>query len=709
MDRAGGPAAASCSHSMSATGRVVARAIGDERIEAGRPRMPTAAEVGWVALIPCALVAALAILLLGPPLGHVLFPRPSEGLWPPGWWESQGHADPVKQGRYVVAIVGACLLPTAILVAARRKPTLRLGTLHAYELLGSALLCGVVALSLLRENLYVSDSRAAPSIFGPGTALAAASLVILAMIAMSRPGVMSWTATLISETRGRRWAALAIATCFATAWLLKAVTTERLSGGLLGRMLNFSWTFNDAFAVLDGRTPLVDYHGIYAKLLPYPSALVLAMFGGTALVYTAFMAILTGLTLLAVYGTFRLLTRRSLLALGMFLPFVAMSDHNTLVTPVGAVSPMTLPAIWPMRFGGIYLLAWMTARHLAGLRPRSASIVFLAGGLIAINSMEFGVPAEVATVIALLCAHPPRSMRDILRLGAQIAVGTSGAIATVCLLTLVRAGTLPRPDTLLEWPRIFSALGWFSRPLPVTGLHLAVYVTFAGALAVAAVRLSRGDADRLLTGMLAWSGAFGLLAGTYFVGRPDSFKMDAMLSPWAFALLLLTVVTVRSLTIRGWRWPTLAESLVLFGFGLSVCSLAQMSPPAAELTRLGRTVPDWSDWRTMEQVIAAQTRRGQTVAILVPMGHRIAYDLGLRNISPYPLMNAIVTRAQLQTLIDALEASHVRTIFLPTPGSQLLDEGDSAPQQIGTLVSAGYQIRSSAEGVVELRRDAPGS
>ena len=40
-----------------------------------------------------------------------------------------------------------------------------------------------------------------------------------------------------------------------------------------------TWTLNDAFAVLDGRTPLVDYHLIYAKLLPYPAALVLLAFG----------------------------------------------------------------------------------------------------------------------------------------------------------------------------------------------------------------------------------------------------------------------------------------------------------------------------------------------------------------------------------------------------------------------------------------------
>ncbi len=44
-----------------------AAAGGTERVRALAP-----GEAAWVALVPCALVALGAILLLGPPLGHLL-------------------------------------------------------------------------------------------------------------------------------------------------------------------------------------------------------------------------------------------------------------------------------------------------------------------------------------------------------------------------------------------------------------------------------------------------------------------------------------------------------------------------------------------------------------------------------------------------------------------------------------------------------------
>ena len=247
------------------------------------------------------------------------------------------------------------------------------------------------------------SNRPAHVIFERGPILVAAILVLVAVLALSRPSVSDRVAALVRETPARRWAALALAVAFTAIWLLKALTTDELAGDVQG--VNLPWTLNDAMAVLDGRTPLVDYHVIYAKLLPYPTALALAAFGTTTFVYTAFMAVLDGLVLVAIYATFRLVTRSSLLALGLFVPFVAASDVDPLTDPAGVGSPMTLSAMWPMRYGGAYLLAWLIARHVAGRRPHRAWVVFLVGGLVALNTLEFGVGAIVASVAALLCAQ----------------------------------------------------------------------------------------------------------------------------------------------------------------------------------------------------------------------------------------------------------------------------------------------------------------
>jgi hypothetical protein len=501
------------------------------------------------------------------------------------------------------------------------------------------------------------------------------------------------------ETPARRRAGVAIAVVLASAWMLQAVTTDALVEDI-GQM---NWTLTDAFAVLNGRTPLVDYHLIYGKLVPYVAALALAAFGTTALVYTIAMALLNVLTVLAVYATFRRVVRSSVLALALFVPFLALSDS---LDPIG---PFAMPAMWPMRYGGAFLLVWLTARHIDGSRPHGAWVLFLVGALAAINSLEFGLAAILATVAALLCARPPASARAVLPLARSVAAGTLGAVAVVSLLTLVRSGAPPNPELLLEWPRIFTRMGWFSLPVPRASLHLALYATFVAAIAVAAVRVARAAGDVLLTGMLAWSGVFGLFAAGYYLGRPDDLKLLAMFSAWAFALALLTVVCVRELAARDWRRPALPHLLVLFGFALAVCALVRFPSPFEEIARLTRSMPAPQYRAAAEQFVRERTRPGETVAILFPEGYRIAYDLGLRNVAPYGIQNAIVTREQLQRLIDVARREGVREIFVPAPNSGLAVEGDTAPEQLAVLEDAGFPAASTEGGFLHLRRvDATG-
>jgi hypothetical protein len=675
---------------MAATAGFARRRRADAPADGRAARALTPAELAWVALIPCALAGLAAILVLGPPLGHALFKRPAEGLWPPTWWEAKGRAEPVKQARYLLAVLAPLLLAAFVLVAARRPPRLRPRAIRAIVRTSQAALLAFLALAVLGQRNVVLPGRHLPAVFGLGTLVVAAALVALALLALRRPRAADWLARLARETRARRGAALAVAAVLAALWLLEAVTTDRLVEDM-GQM---NWALTDVFAVLDGRTPLVDYHLVYAKLLPYPAALVLTTFGTTAFVYTTFMTVLDVLALLAVYALLRRVARSSLLALGLFVPFVALSDvGHTLI----------MPAMWPMRYGGTYLLAWLTARHLDGARPRRAWVLFVLAGLVTLDDLEFGLAALLASAAALLCARPPRSARDLTRLAGSVAAGVLAAIAAVCALTLVRAGTLPRPGVLLEWPRIFSSLGWFSLPMPTAGLHLAIYATFVAALLAAVVRLARGARDALLTSMLAWSGVFGLLAGAYYVGRSDDIKLYSLFSAWGLALALLTIACVRALAARGWRAPTLAELLVLLGFALAICTVVRMPAPNEQLARLTQSQPPPGYRPATERFVARHTRRGEKVAILLPESFRIAYELGLTNVSPYVMSSAIVTRAQLRTLIDAIRREHVREIFAPMPGYILLTDGTMAPEQLQVLLGAGFQRGESRPGFLELR------
>jgi hypothetical protein len=655
---------------------------GESTIDRPRPRALSAAELAWIALLPCALVAVLAIVLLGPPLGHVLFPRSSDELWPPSWWEAAGNSEPVKQARYLLALLAPTLLVAVVIAGPHRPIALPSRAIRALTSASYAAVTALVAVALLEQHPIVLPEMPAPAVFGLTTVIAAALLLLVATLALGRPGLGDRITALARETRARHAACLAIAVGFLALWLLKAIMTDRLTADVVG--LNLTYTFNDALAVLGGRTPLVDYHAIYSKLLPYPTSIVLATFGATAFVYTAFMTLLNGLALLAIYAVFRRVTRSSPLALALFIPFVAVSDLNCVSIAAGFVSPFTLSAMWPMRLGGAYLLAWLTARHVDTRWPRRAWILFAVGGLVTINNLEFGLAAVGASVVALLLAHPPSTTR--------------------AALPLIRAGRPPDPALLLEWPRVFTSLGWFSLPLPTWDLHLAIYATFVAALATAAVRVSRRDPDVLLTGMLAWSGVFGLLTGGYFIGRPDVLKLEAILSPWSFALSMLTIACVRSLAGRGWPRPALPQLLVLFGFALSLISLSRLSPPQEQIARLTRARPAPAYPAAADRFVAARTHPGETVVILLPMGARVARDLSLDNVSPYAFMNAIVTRSQMRTLLDTVRREHVREIFTPAPGARLMQEAEAAPEQIAALMDLGFRLRSSESGFLELRR-----
>jgi hypothetical protein len=680
---------------MSATADHVEQPLSAAR--ADEPRALTPGELAWVALIPCALATLVVLLVLGPPLGHALFKPGSDALWPPSWWEARGRPEPVKHTRYLIAAAGPALLAAVVLIGARRDLRLRPRTIRAATVASYAVIAAVFVLSVLgQDEVLIVGRQQLPKqpIFTVLTYAVAALLVGAALLALRRTGLARRVVRLARETPALRVACLAIALVFAGLWLLETVTTDRLVEDH-GQM---NWTLNDAFAVLNGRTPLVDYHLIYGKLAPYPAALVLSVFGKTALVYTLLLAICNLATLLAVYALLRRVSRSSLYALALFVPFVALGDIRHTMINAG---------MWPMRYGTAYVVAWLTARHIDGARGGRDSHpwpIFLVGGLGAINSMEFGAGAIIASVLALLCARPPRAWRDAWPLARECATGVLGAVALVAGYTLARSGELPSVSLLMEWPRIFTNLGWFSLPIPGLALHLPVYATFVAAIGVAAVRLARGDDDRLLTSMLMWSGAFALIAGSYYVGRAEDFKLIAMFSAWGLTLALLAIVCVRALAARGWRSPSFGELLVLFGLALGVCAISQMPPTRAEVRRLTQDLPPPTYRAAAEAFVKAHTQPGEKVVILMPEGHRIADSLGLDNVSPFGIVNAIVSESQMRALIDTIRREGVTEIFMPSATTNLAGEGNSSPEQLQLLESLGYPVREEEPpGFVELR------
>jgi hypothetical protein len=623
--------------------------------------VPSPGQLAWIAALPIALLTFLAVVALGPPLGHALLAPGGDRIWPPEATWLPARPEPVKHARIALAMVGAVALPAAILLGAhRRGPRLPRRSIDV-------LACGALAVVLA-----AAPQASAPAhwrVFSVLTLLAGA-LLAAALAAVPHSQRLLARAARLAAGRHVELICLLVAVLLTAVWLLPDVATEHTAAS--GSFPDLPpWAMGDTYAVLDGRTPLADFHAVYSQLWPYVAAVPMALFGDTIGVFTVAMVTISGVALLGVYGVLRRVVRSAPLALVLYLPLLATSQYEVATKEVAwRISNGVIYSVWPMRYAGPLLLAWLTARQLDRARPRAAWVLGLAGGLVVINNLEFGLGALAGTFLALACIPQRWSARGATRLAAELAAGVVGAVALVSLLTLVRAGSLPHFGIMLEFPHIFGTLGLVSQPMPTLGFHLVLYMTLVAALATAAVRVARRADDVLLTGMLAWSGAFGSMAGSYYAGRSDAIKLVALLPAWSLALSLLTVTVMRGLVVRRPRLPAPAELAVLFGWGLTACSLAQLHAPWTEIARLDGGAPavaGAADYSApgVRRLVDARTRPGEPVAILTPMAHRVAYELGLPNVSPYGTMEEMATRAQLGTLLEAMRAAHAHKLFLP--------------------------------------------
>jgi hypothetical protein len=588
---------------------------------ARRPHALSVAELAWLTVLPCALVVGLAIVHLGPPLGSAFFEPSGEVIYP----GVHIQPEPTEHARYALALLGPVLGAMVVVLAARRSIALP-------RLLGRLLVAvGQVAVvgALLACFLAAYDIDGLPSTpgryFSIRTLIVAGAFAVLLAASLRSRTVLERAARWSRETAAVRIACAAIATAFTATWALRAINFESTVGN--AAVLNLiPWQLSEVFAILNGRTPLVDFHSMYSQLWSYVGAMSMTVFGTSIGVWTITMAALSCLSVLAMYAVLRRVTRSSVFALALFLPFVAIGFW--LLGPPGgetSTSIVSIFSVWPLRYGAPYLLAWLTARHLDGSAPRGTALLFLVAGLVAVNNLEFGVAALAGTWVA--CALVDRARWG--RLLLHGAAGLLGAVAAVSVLTLVRAGELPRFGFLFEYPRLFGVDGWGLMSMPTIGLHLTMYGTFAGAIVVAVVRSLRDDRGRALTGMLGWSGMFGLLAGSYYVGRSEPGTLLCLFSAWSLALALLLVVVVRALAART-RRPALPELAVMFGFGLALPAITVTPTPWEQIERL-RTPAEHLVYKqpAATAFVAKRTTPGERVAILAPLGHRIAHDLGL--------------------------------------------------------------------------------
>lgn len=654
------------------------------------------AELAWLAAVPAAVLTVAVILIAGVPLGRLLFPVNTLDFWPSAL--DDVYPESTEKARYLIALGGAVLVPLAIFAGTRRRlgrpPFTRPAVIASQLVFVAVLVCGL--LSQKGAAAITGEMRLEFGYFTVPTIAVAVLVGAAFVVGLSwRPAHVRARALLVDQSRPARWGAAAAAALATLIWLLPAIQLDgTVANADPSTYFALFFTFDEGLSVLNGHVPLVDYIAQYGSLWPYLAAIPLHFTNGSLGSFTAFMAAITAVSMLAMFGVLRQVTRSPLGALALFLPFLATSFFILQGNPITRYSFGDYFGVFPLRHAGPYLVGFLIARHLSGGRPRLAIWIFLAAGFTLLNNADFGVPALGASIVAVVAGAPaPRTRRWSLELLFEVLGGLIAAYALVSIATLAQTGEMPQLGLLFKYAQLFALAGYYMLPMPWFGFWVVIYLTFAAALAVAAAMAVRRSEERTLIGMLAWIGIFGLGIGSYYSGRSHPDVLIAMFSTWSFALALLVVAAVRSSAASRWRHLGPAQIALFVGFGLTVCSLAQFPTPWGSLERLRSPASvELFRPRAEAEFVAAHSTPDEPVAFLSRLGQRLSHEAGVDNVTSYTGSISMPTKQQLRETVSRLREAGGSNV--------VLRESEAWPEMIPALERAGFQLiaREPANG-----------
>jgi hypothetical protein len=636
-------------------------AVGKQGVEDGRTRGEAVdSSVAWLAAAPAAALALLAIVLLAKPLGRVLFPIEIGEFWPSAI--GSVHPEPTEAARFLLALIGAILVPSYVLWLRDRvsRPAVPRGLVICLQLVFVAVL--TFAIFCRRGSVHLDISYFnLPTVVVALVICAAFTAVLSSRGARDRVGLV-----LAYRSPGLAWGAAAVAAVVTAIWLLPAIQRDATVGyGQHATVFDLIFSYDEGLSVINGHSPLVDYVAQYGSLWPYVIAIPMHFGEGSLGTFTASMAAITLVAMLAVYSVIRRVVESPIAALVLFLAFMATSFFILRGSPVHRYSFGDYFGVFPLRYAGPFFVLYFLSRHLAGEWPRRPGWIFVVAGLAVLNNGDFGIPALGATAVAVVCAA------EVLRTrrwwGERIGEGIAGlliAFILVSILTLSRTGELPNVGLVFRYAHLFALAGYQLVRMPWFGVWTAIYLTFCATLAVAALLMTRRDARRIEIGTLAWIGIFGLGIGSYYAGRSNSEVLVAIFSAWALAVVLLLNVSVRDVVRRGARLSP-AQLALFAGFGLLVCSLAQFPAPWQSIKRLERNGPAiLKSPPTDTAYIAAHSRPCEPVALITNLGQRIAREAGVYDVTPYSGIPSMPTKGQLRETVEDLKKEGGHRFFV---------------------------------------------
>ena len=265
----------------------------------------------------------------------------------------------------------------------------------------------------------------------------------------------------------------------------------------------------------------------------------------------------------------------------------------------------------------------------------------------------------------------PLRPRALLGLLGRAALGLAAALLFVVAIDLIRAGSLPDPDLLTYYSRLFGSQGFGLIAMPDDRVCTSRSISPSpGPWRWRPCRLASRARDRATVGLLTFAGLFGLVAGGYYAGRSNAYSLIGVFPAWGFALAVLAWVVWRRMrpatgAAAAARAAGALGLAVLVGFGLAATTVTALAPPWQQLSRLADRSerPDTFGLGAIEAFVAANADDDEPVLFIGQNGHLIARDAEVRNVSRIGDPFHLVATEQVQDQLEALEAEGGEVVF----------------------------------------------
>jgi hypothetical protein len=643
----------------------------------------------WLAVAAAAIALWGALRLFHGPLTRALTAQPTPAQRPLAVAVADMRPEPQELALYLVCLVVPPLVVWGLSLVAPRLPRPR-----GRVLSGAALLVQAATIAGVLRMWWYQNRKVHPFFGVERVTLGAAAVVAVALAGwagsrwLARRGALD-----AGRPLARAWALLAAIGAAGYAILhLSTVVFDDASVRAASTTVNYHlpFTLGEFAAVLNGRTPGVDFFPQYAWFLPYPLAPLFRVIGLTVTSFTLTMAALSLVALMLVWDVLRRVTSSPWVALGLFVPLVALAFQPVEIVSGQPAHAFNYFAVGPLRYFGPFVVAWLVAWNLTRPSAQRAFLLFAGAGLSALNNLDFGVPALGGAMLALgltsLAAPGPRA-RPLLRLVGAAAVGLAAAYAVFQAAAFLHSGHVVPLADMTVFQRAFVVLGFGMLPMPPWGMHWNLYLTFMLGLGTGVVRLAalRGraaevtagaaDAERLLCGVLIQGSVFGAGALTYYVGRSHWAVLPAIFAAWGVVLVLLAWIGLRGLAaVRHEPLRVLPAILALLALAVPAGEALPLGRPrslVAAPTQLGvDTVNYVIEAPRYAELVRRVARPGEKVMISYPAGHLTASLAGVDDVFPFVEYGSCLVVGQVDEIVARMKANGVTKHF-GTAGQEL--------------------------------------